>query len=64
MFGLIRENVMKLHDTDNGNYEGYPDFFILYGGWGVALFALVMGILLTLPKWKQNTLIQSDYDEE
>src|SRR5699024_10729381 len=36
MFGLIRENVMKLHDTDNGNYEGYPDFFILYGGWGVA----------------------------
>lgn len=64
MFGLIRENILKLHLTDNGNYEGYPDLFILYSGWGVAIFALVMGIIFTIPKWKRNTLIESDYDEQ
>ena len=64
MFGLIRTNIMGLHDTENGNYEGYTDAFILYGGWSVAIFALAMGIIFTLSKWKKNTLETSDYEED
>jgi len=64
MFGLIRTNIMGLHDTENGNYEGYTDAFILYGGWSVAIFALAMGIIFTLFKWKKNTLETSDYEED
>lgn len=63
MFGLIRENIMRLHDSDTGNYEGYSDTFILFGGWGVALFALVMGILLTIPNWNKKA-IETDYENE
>jgi neurotransmitter:Na+ symporter, NSS family len=66
MFGLIRTNVMKLHvqaDGSLGNYEGYSDAFIMYSGWSVALFALAMGIIFTLFKWKQNTIEATDYEE-
>lgn len=52
MYGLFRQNLLKLFETDNGNYEGYPDAFILYGGWFVAAGALVVGIIMALMKWK------------
>ena len=64
MFGLIRTNILKLHETDNGNYEGYSDTFILFGGWGVAIGALVLAILVTLSKWKENTIETTDYEED
>ncbi len=64
MFGLLRTNIMGLHDTDNGNYEGYTDTFILYGGWSVAIFALVMGIVFSLSKWKKNTIETDNYEED
>ena len=64
MFGLLRTNLMRLHDTDTGNYEGYSNSFILFGGWSVALFALVMGILMTLSKWQRNTIESSDYEKD
>ncbi|MFD2760687.1 sodium-dependent transporter [Lentibacillus juripiscarius] len=53
MYGLFRQNLLKLFETDNGNYEGYPDAFILYGGWFVAAGALVVGIIMALMKWKK-----------
>lgn len=59
---LLRTNIFKLFDTDNGNYEGYPDFFINYSGWAVAIGALVIGILLALMKWKTKPE-EGDYDE-
>ena len=64
MFGLLRVNILKLHDTDNGNYEGYSNGFIWASGWSVAIFAIVMAIIFTLFKWKKNTLETSDYEED
>lgn len=52
LFGLFKENLLKQFATENGNYEGYPDFFILYSGWFVAIAALVIGIIMTFTKWK------------
>ncbi|MFD1361473.1 sodium-dependent transporter [Lentibacillus salinarum] len=52
MIDLFRTNLLGLFDTENGNYEGYPDAFILYGGWFVAAGALVVGIIMALLKWK------------
>lgn len=63
MVGLLKENLKKLHDTDNGNYEGYSDTFILFGGWSVAIFAIVMAFIFTSMKWRKNTVEISDYEE-
>src|SRR5699024_3392983 len=37
LFQLFRDNLLRRFDTPTGNYEGYPDSFILYGGWSVAI---------------------------
>ncbi|WP_106496791.1 sodium-dependent transporter [Lentibacillus sp. Marseille-P4043] len=55
MFGLFKDNLLKEFDTANGNYEGYPDFFILYSGWFVAAAALIIGILMSLSKWRASS---------
>ncbi|MGM8211977.1 sodium-dependent transporter [Virgibacillus sp. W0430] len=52
MFGLFKLNLLKEFDSDNGNYEGYSDMFILFGGWAVAAGALIVGVLLAMSKWK------------
>ncbi|GKV56940.1 transporter [Sporosarcina sp. NCCP-2222] len=62
MIDLFRKNIYKLHDTDNGNYEGYPDGFILAGGWSVAIFAIVMALIFTAMKWNKKTTEFTDYD--
>ncbi|WP_163971565.1 sodium-dependent transporter [Oceanobacillus halotolerans] len=54
MFDLFRQNLLRQFDTPTGNYEGYADAFILYGGWFVALGALVIGIVMALTKWKES----------
>ncbi|WP_077327834.1 sodium-dependent transporter [Virgibacillus siamensis] len=54
MFQLFRDNLLKLFETPTGNYGGYSDSFILYGGWFVAGGALIIGILLALAKWKAS----------
>ncbi|WP_068672811.1 sodium-dependent transporter [Oceanobacillus sp. Castelsardo] len=54
MFDLFRLNLLKLFPTDTGNYEGYPDMFISIVGWGVAAGALIIGILFTLSKWRNE----------
>ena len=36
------------------NYGGFSNSFLLGAGWGVALGALVLGILLSLVPWKQS----------
>lgn len=60
MFGLLRTNLLRLHETETGNYEGYSNTFILYGGWGVAIAALVLAIFVTSAKWKRDT---KNYEE-
>lgn len=54
MFDLFRDNLLKRFESDTGNYEGYPDFFVLYSGWFVALAALVIGIIMATLKWKSS----------
>ena len=54
MFELLRLNITKGFDNPTGNYEGYSDAFIMWGGWAVAIGALVIGIIISLLKWKSN----------
>ncbi|ASK62834.1 sodium-dependent transporter [Virgibacillus phasianinus] len=54
MFGLFKENLLKQFDTPTGNYSGYTDAFIFYGGWLIAIGAIVVGILLSFSKWRAN----------
>jgi len=35
------------------NYEGYSTGFLLVTGWGVAIGALVFGVLAALPRWRE-----------
>ncbi|WP_277674106.1 sodium-dependent transporter [Piscibacillus halophilus] len=68
MFGLFKLNLLREHTgegNETGNYEGYSDAFILYGGWAVAAAALILGLLLTLKKWNPELLGQaSDSSKE
>jgi len=36
------------------NYEGYPTGFLLSAGWGVAIGALVLGIVLAVLPWRKH----------
>jgi len=54
LYQLFRKNLLRLFETDTGNYENYPDLFILYSGWFVALGALVLALVLTTFKWKKD----------
>lgn len=63
MFGLFKQNLMKLFDTETGNYAGYPDAFILYGGWFVAGGALVVGVIMALTKWKSSNTAKEESDK-
>jgi NSS family neurotransmitter:Na+ symporter len=40
------------------NYEGYPTSFLLYSGWGVAILALVVGIIFAAVKWKKPVALK------
>ncbi len=62
MYGLLKENLTRSFDTDTGNYEGYSDAFINYGGWSVAIGALVIGLLIGFTKWKTKPE-EGDYDD-
>ncbi|WP_240374489.1 sodium-dependent transporter [Bacillus piscicola] len=60
MFDLFKQNLLREFDTDTGNYEGYSDIFINYSGWAVALFALVVGILLSVIRWKNKEKLDKE----
>src|SRR5690625_408271 len=63
LFELLRLNITKGFDTPTGNYEGYPDAFIMWGGWSVAIGAIVIGIIIALMKWKSSSAEEGEYDE-
>ncbi len=63
MFELLRLNITKGFNTDTGNYEGYSDMFIMWGGWSLAIGALVIGIVLSLIKWKSNSATQEETED-
>ncbi|MGM8216793.1 sodium-dependent transporter [Bacillaceae bacterium W0354] len=64
MFDLFKINILKLHDTDTGNYGGYSDAFIMYSGWFVAAGALILAFVLMLKKWNPELLSSSSYEEQ
>ncbi|WP_059173583.1 sodium-dependent transporter [Bacillus sp. FJAT-27445] len=45
------------------NYEGYPTSFLLYAGWGVAMAAVVVGIVFMSLRWGKDSLIVPDEKE-
>ncbi|MCA0150788.1 MULTISPECIES: sodium-dependent transporter [Rossellomorea] len=55
MFGLFKMNLLKEFDTETGNYEGYSDAFILYSGWFVAAFAIIVGVAFGFKRWHAKT---------
>jgi NSS family neurotransmitter:Na+ symporter len=42
----------SLGDELSDNYEGYPTSFLLWAGWGVAIGALLLGVVFTLLRQK------------
>ncbi|MGR9048952.1 sodium-dependent transporter [Halobacillus faecis] len=56
MFDLFKTNLLQQFDTETGNYAGYTDGFILFGGWFVAAFAIVSGFLMTLKRWDSKAV--------
>lgn len=47
------------------NYEDYPDTFLLITGWGVAIGAIVFGIVMALLPWKRaDRIAQYDAQQE
>lgn len=64
MIQLFTQNLMKKFETDTGNYGGYADSFILYTGWAVAAGALIIGILLSLTKWRTDRLEEQQEKKE
>ncbi|AQQ52696.1 sodium-dependent transporter [Planococcus lenghuensis] len=61
MFGLLTQNLFQEFDTETGNYEGYTNTFILFGGAAVAVGALVLGILFSIGKWHRDHV---EYEEQ
>ncbi|GAB4072794.1 sodium-dependent transporter [Barrientosiimonas marina] len=54
MFDLFRKNLLQLFDKPSGNYGGYSDLFVLSSGWLVAAGALIVGIIISLLKWRAS----------
>jgi neurotransmitter:Na+ symporter, NSS family len=44
-------------------YEDYPTAFLLTAGWGVAAAALIVGVLLSLPRWSAGGAQYTEVEE-
>ncbi|MBC5638221.1 sodium-dependent transporter [Ornithinibacillus sp. BX22] len=64
MVRLLKQNLLREFDTPTGNYEGYSNAFILWGGWAVAIGALVIGIILAITKWKKPSVEEESLKKE
>src|SRR5699024_12512851 len=60
MYGLLKQNLTRSFDTDTGNYEGYQDEFINWGGWCVEIGDFIIGILVCYMMLKTNSY-ECDY---
>ncbi len=57
--------VLELVTAITTPYGGYPAWMLGLFGWGVAGTALLVGILLSIPKWKRTTPLDApEHDEE
>lgn len=53
MYGLLKENITRKFATDTGNYGGFSDTVIFWNGWAIVIGVLIIGIILSLFKWKK-----------
>jgi len=63
LFDLLRTNILKLFDNDTGNYGNFPDSFVLYSGWFVAIGALVVAIIFASMKWRRDPDLPMEDDD-
>lgn len=64
MYDLFQRNLTRSFDTATGNYGNFPDGFILYSGWFVAIAVFVIAIIFSLMKWRDESVLEIDDDEE
>ncbi|EWT04934.1 transporter [Intrasporangium chromatireducens Q5-1] len=55
--------VKELRDTAAETYGGYPDWMVAVFGWGVAAAVVVVGVLVTLVRWRPDTPLTVPEDE-
>ncbi|WLD92699.1 sodium-dependent transporter [Alkalihalobacillus sp. AL-G] len=55
MFDLLKQNFLQEFDTATGNYGGYESAFIVFPGVFIAVGIIVVGVLLSLKKWKKES---------
>ncbi len=46
------------------NYGGYPAWFLLVAGWGVAIGAIAIGVIFALVPWRRGADTPSEHDAE
>ncbi|MCA0971763.1 sodium-dependent transporter [Halobacillus litoralis] len=56
MFSLFKQNLLGEFETETGNYAGYGDTFIFFSGWSVAIFAIVVGFIMSRTRWHASSL--------
>jgi NSS family neurotransmitter:Na+ symporter len=62
VLGLMMWDSVRSELTEN--YEDYPTSFLLVAGWGVALGAIVLGVMLTFLPWKRDLTQQAERPAE
>lgn len=58
LLGIMMWDSLRIELTEN--YEGYPTGFLLAAGWGVAIGAIVFGIIVACFPWKRADAIARD----
>ena len=58
LLGFMMWDSLRTELTEN--YAGYPTGFLLSAGWGVAIGALVFGVIMALLPWKRADTIARD----
>ncbi|WP_067598506.1 sodium-dependent transporter [Nocardiopsis listeri] len=58
LLGIMMWDSLRIELTEN--YEGYPTGFLLAAGWGVAIGAIVFGIIMACFPWKRADAIARD----
>lgn len=63
LLGLMMWDSLRTELTQN--YEGYPTGFLLAAGWGVAIGAIVFGVIMALLPWKRaDAIARADIQAE